>query len=138
MNKDVLMHMDQIVIETDAATLALPLSRVASAAETALQARGIDRVLKVTLTSLRILESAFTANFTIEHVAYEWQDKPGQSVTVSLTRPTLHAVFKALTPGVIATAVERQSQVAADIAKMAVVEISKAAVPTYRREGAFQ
>lgn len=131
------MHMDQIVIETDAATLALPLSRVASAAETALQARGIDRVLKVTLASLRILESAFVANFTIEHAAYQWQDRPGQSVTVTLTRPTLHAVFKALTPGAIATAVERQSEVAADIAKMSVVEISKAAVPAHRRVEAF-
>ncbi|RWN54144.1 hypothetical protein [Mesorhizobium sp.] len=132
------MHIDQIVWEPDSGTLALPLSRVAASAEIALQARGIDRVVKLTLTSVRILESAFTASFTIEHNDYAWQDKEPKTVTVSLTRPTLHDVFKALTPGAIATAVERQSEVAADIRKLAVVEISKAAVPAHRRAEAFQ
>ncbi|TJV55840.1 MAG: hypothetical protein E5X82_25635 [Mesorhizobium sp.] len=111
---------------------------MAAAAETALQARGLDRVVNIKLASIRVLESAFTATFSIEHNDYAWQDKEPKTVTVSLTRPTLHAVFKALTPGAIATAVARQSEVVADIAKMSVVEISKAAVPAHRREEAFQ
>ncbi|MER8544754.1 hypothetical protein NKH41_03325 [Mesorhizobium sp. M1169] len=137
MNKDVEMHIDQILIEPERTTLALPLGRVASAAETALQARGIDRVVKITLTSLRILEAAYSATFSIEHNDYAWQDREPQTVTISLTRPTLHTVFKALTPGAVATAVARQSDVVADIAKIGVAEITKAAAPAHRRAEAF-
>ncbi|UVK39944.1 hypothetical protein LHFGNBLO_001359 [Mesorhizobium sp. AR10] len=136
------MHLDAISFSPEqsiALALRMPFGRVATAAENALLDRDIDAVVRIKLASIRILETAYTATFTIEHNEYAAQYKEAREVSIALTRPTLQAAFAALTPSAIATAIAEQSKAVAIMTKIGVVEASKVASGLVsNRAGAFQ